>query len=200
MRKRLFIALLLLSACSPGPPGERKYLDRLADDRATKDEFMRTSADSPIPPDQRDRFLPLTYYPPDPAYAVPAAFQADPPGDRPRLELQTSANKRRTMERLGVLRFTLEGKQFQLAAFVEEGHRPDRLFVPFADATSGSDTYPGGRYLDILPETTGIYVVDFNRAYNPYCYYNASYDCPFPPRENRLPLPIAAGEKIRTPE
>ena len=62
--------------------------------------------------------------------------------------------------------------------------------------TSGRK-YAAGRYLDLVPQRTGIYVVDFNRAYNPYCYYNASYDCPFPPKENRLPLAIRAGEKTK---
>jgi uncharacterized protein (DUF1684 family) len=198
MRSFYLVLFVLLSACSSGPPGQTKYLDDLARERTTKEEFLRTSPESPIPAGQHDRFLPLSYYPPDPRFAVPAAFAADPPGNRPRMELQTSANKRRGMERLGVLRFTMNGQQFELAAFVEEGHPPDRLFVPFADATSGAETYVAGRYLDILPQTTGIYVVDFNRAYNPYCYYNASYDCPFPPKQNRLKVPITAGEKVKT--
>ncbi|RPJ84453.1 MAG: DUF1684 domain-containing protein [Acidobacteria bacterium] len=197
MRRLLLVLLVLLPACSPGPPDESKYIERVERARAAKNEFLRSSPDSPVPAGERDRFLPLTYYPPDSGYAVPAAFVPDPPGARPKMELQTSAKKRRLMERLGLLRFTLQGKPFELAAFVESGQPPDRLFVPFADTTSGSETYPGGRYLDIPPETTGIYVVDFNGAYNPYCYYNPAYDCPFPPRENRLSISINAGEKVR---
>ena len=73
----------------------------------------------------------------------------------------------------------------------------DRLFVPFTDLTSGSETYPAGRYLDLDRNRTGIYIIDFNRAYNPYCYYNPTYDCPYPPRENRLRVPIRAGEKMK---
>jgi hypothetical protein len=73
----------------------------------------------------------------------------------------------------------------------------NRLFVPFTDLTSGSETYPGGRYIDLDLTKSGIYVLDFNRAYNPYCYYNKTYDCPIPPRENRLQVPIRAGEKTR---
>jgi uncharacterized protein (DUF1684 family) len=73
----------------------------------------------------------------------------------------------------------------------------DQLFVPFVDLTSGTETYPAGRYLDLDRTRTGIYLIDFNRAYNPYCYYNPTYDCPYPPRENRLKVPVRAGEKMR---
>jgi len=100
------------------------------------------------------------------------------------------------MRRVGVLRFTLKGQRLDLSAFVEAG-APDtnRLFVPFADLTSGSETYGPGRYLDLDRTATGIYVIDFNRAYNPYCAYNARYDCPYPPAENRLAIAVHAGER-----
>ncbi|MBP1636731.1 MAG: hypothetical protein H6Q10_3305 [Acidobacteria bacterium] len=188
---------LALAACSSGPPDDSKYLGAIERERQAKDAQFAGAANSPVPPAARDRFLPLAYYPPDPAWAAPARFEPEPPERRARVEMQTSANKPRLMERLGTLRFTLQGRQLSLTAFVEAGQPPDRLFVPFMDETTGKETYPGGRYLDLEPEATGIYVVDFNRAYNPYCYYSASYDCPFPPRENRLPIAIRAGEKTR---
>ena len=72
-----------------------------------------------------------------------------------------------------------------------------RLFVPFSDLTSGTETYAAGRYLDLDPTNTGLYEIDFNRAYNPYCAYNESYDCPYPPSSNRLKIPIRAGERMR---
>ena len=68
------------------------------------------------------------------------------------------------MQRVGVLEFTFKGQSLSLGAFVEEGAREiDGLFVPFVDATSGKETYPAGRYLDIPPTTTGFYEIDFNR-------------------------------------
>jgi len=70
--------------------------------------------------------------------------------------------------------------------------------VPFTDATTGADTYPGGRYLDLDRTATSLYDLDFNRAYNPYCYFNATYECPYPPAESRLKVPVAAGEKVKT--
>lgn len=185
------------AACSPGPPDDRRYVSEVVAARAAKDAMLGGSADSPIPADQRSQHLPLVYFDPDPSYAVPAVFEQAPADQRSRVEMLTSTNQRRLMERLGVLRFSLNGQPLQLSAFLEVGQPADRLFVPFTDGTSGGETYRAGRYLDIMPSATGIYVVDFNRAYNPYCYYNPTYDCPFPPRENRLPVPIRAGERVR---
>jgi hypothetical protein len=68
--------------------------------------------------------------------------------------------------------------------------------VPFGDLTNGTESYGGGRYLDIDRTASGVYDLDFNRAFNPYCVYNATYDCPIPPRENRLAVAIRAGEKM----
>jgi uncharacterized protein (DUF1684 family) len=109
--------------------------------------------------------------------------------------MPTSTGKLRDMTRIGTLEFTMKGQPLKLAAFLEEGSR--RLFVPFSDLTSGTETYQAGRYMNLDPTATGIYIVDFNIAYHPYCYYNPEYDCPFPPAENRLTIPIRAGERLR---
>ena len=83
-----------------------------------------------------------------------------------------------------------------LDAFVEDGTvQITSLFVPFADKTTGTETYAAGRYLDLKPTSTGYYTIDFNLAYNPTCAYNASWECPYPPASNRLDVPIRAGEK-----
>ncbi len=69
------------------------------------------------------------------------------------------------------------------------------LFVPFRDATSGVETYTAGRYIDLRENTSGFYDLDFNRAYNPSCAYGQDFSCPIPPEENRLAVPIRAGER-----
>ena len=98
---------------------------------------------------------------------------------------------------VGVLEFTLKGRPLTLAAFIEAGSDDvSRLFVPFSDLTSGTESYAAGRYMDLERTPTGLYNVDFNKAYNPYCYYNPKFDCPYPPKENRLPLPVRAGERL----
>ena len=184
---------LALAGCSPEP--QQDYVSKIAAQRAEKDEMFRSSAESPIPPADRDRFLPLSYFPIDESYAVPA--QLEPATERVIITMPTSTGKLRQMERIGELRFTLKGQPMKLGAFVDAGTtRISQVFVPFTDLTSGTETYPAGRYMDLDPTATGIYVVDFNVAYHPYCYYNPEYDCPYPPAEKRLPAPIRAGERL----
>ena len=96
--------------------------------------------------------------------------------------------------------FSLKGRPLELTAFVEaEDAAFERLFVPFGDLTNGTETYAAGRYIDLDRSPSGLYEVDFNRAYHPYCFYNPTYDCPYPPAENRLALPVRAGERARKP-
>jgi uncharacterized protein len=103
------------------------------------------------------------------------------------------------MRRAGTLRFSLKGEPMTLTALVEADDTTfNRLFVPFADLTNGTETYAAGRYIDLDRTATGMYELDFNLAYHPYCYYNERYDCPFPPPENRLQTPVRAGERLRS--
>ncbi|MGE0813687.1 MAG: DUF1684 domain-containing protein [Vicinamibacterales bacterium] len=183
------------AACADEPP-DVVYARRIAAERARKDEFFASgSSDSPIKPGDQAKFLPISYFDIDPAYAAPATLRLL--DERTRLVMPTSTGKLRDMERVGFLEFTLKGQPQKLTAFSEAGQPVSRLFVPFSDLTSGTETYQAGRYMDIDPQTSGVYVVDFNSAYHPYCYYNSDYDCPFPPAENRLKVPIRAGERLR---
>ena len=194
----MFIALALasLAACSSGPsaPDDSRYVEQLTAARGFKDQQFKEADDSPVPAEKRAGLLPLRYFPIDQSYAVPAALRlAD---QRPVFEMPTSSGALRRMQLVGTIEFTLLGEARSLGAFVPEGTgRITSLFVPFADETTGGETYSAGRYLDIDPTTTGYYTIDFNRAYNPYCAYNATYECPFPPPTNRLKAVIRAGEK-----
>jgi uncharacterized protein (DUF1684 family) len=200
------MAIVMLTACSSGPgaPDGSAYLTDVAAVRANTNRVFSDAPEcgspsastecSPVPASRRPRLLPLRYYEIDPGYNVPAALRLSE--DRPVFEMPTSTGTLRRMERVGVLEFRLSGQPMTLAAFVEEGtRRIESLFVPFADQTTGTETYSAGRYLDLHPTATGIYTIDFNRAYNPYCAYNDTYVCPFPPPSNRLKLAIRAGEK-----
>ena len=190
------VTAVVFAACSSGPsaPDDSTYVNELASARTFKDQHFRESPESPLPKDKRDALLPLRYFPVDQNYAVPASLKLR--DERPVFEMPTSTGALRKMQLVGTLEFTLQGEQRSLGAFVPEGTgRITSLFVPFADQTTGTDTYVAGRYLDIEPTTTGYYTIDFNRAYNPYCAYNAEYECPFPPPSNRLPVAVRAGEK-----
>lgn len=196
MRRCLPCLLVLVSALALGTCGGPKddYADALLRARAAKDEMLRTASDSPVPAGKRSAELPLSYFPPDPAYRVPASLAPDPGGKV--VQMLTSSGQIRPTRVMGTLEFTLHGQPMKLRAFSEEGSNGERLFVPFIDATTGQETYGAGRYLDLDRTSTGIYVIDFNTAYNPYCAYNPAYDCPVPPKENRLPVAIRAGERM----
>ena len=71
------------------------------------------------------------------------------------------------------------------------------LFLPFKDLTNGKETYGGGRFMDILIPDTDKIILDFNKAYNPYCAFSHRYSCPLPPFENWLKTEIPAGEKLK---
>jgi uncharacterized protein (DUF1684 family) len=171
------------------------YPGKIAAARAAKDESFKVDPDSPVPADKKATLLPLSYFPIDESYAVPATLQ--PAEERTRLQVPTSRGKIRDIERVGTLKFLVKGQPMRLTAFVElDQPNVNRLFVPFSDLTSGGETYAAGRYLELDPTPTGIYVIDFNIAYHPYCYYSPEYDCPYPPAENRLATPIRAGERM----
>jgi uncharacterized protein (DUF1684 family) len=191
----ILLLAVLVSACGSSP-SEEDYPAKIAAIRAAKDESFKSDPDSPVPADKKATLLPLAYYPIEEAYAVPATLE--PSADRARIQVPTSIGKLRDLEVVGTLKFSLKGQPLRLTAFVEITEpRVNRLFVPFSDDTSGTETYPAGRYMELDPTPTGIYLVDFNIAYHPYCYYSPEYDCPFPPKENRLKVPIRAGEKMQ---
>ncbi len=188
--------MLASVACSSRPPEEPKdYATKLAADRAAKDaQFQKEN--EPIPENRKAEFLPLAYFPIDPEYNVPASLK--PTNDRTIVEMTTSAGNQDKIRRVGTLEFMLKGQPMKLTAFAPARPRPNHLFVPFSDLTSGTETYASGRFMDLDRTSTGIYEVDFNRAYNPYCYYSPTWECPYPPRENRLKVPVRAGEKKKS--
>jgi uncharacterized protein (DUF1684 family) len=193
----LATCLLLVSCSAPPPPDDPKdYAAKLASDRAAKDAAF-TAGDDPIPRAKHAEFLPLAYFPIDPEFNVPAELKRI--DDPTIVEMPTSTGTNRKMRRVGTLQFVLKGQPLSMLAFLEVGETSG-LFVAFSDLTSGSETYPAGRFLDINRNATGIYELDFNRAYHPYCYYNPTYECPYPPRENRLKIPIRAGERMKKSE
>jgi uncharacterized protein (DUF1684 family) len=191
---RVFPAIclaILLTGCSTEP---EDYTGRITAERTSKDEMFRQDPKlSPLKPGESDKYLPLSYFPVDESYAVPA--QLEPAAERVAITMPTSTGTLRTVQLVGTLKFNLKGQPLKLTAFLEEGSRS--LFVPFSDLTSGTETYQAGRYMNLEPSPSGIYIVDFNVAYNPYCYYNAEYECPLPPAQNRLAVPIRAGERMR---
>lgn len=117
--------------------------------------------------------------------------------------MQTTTDRLPTYEKYGEAIFELNGKTITLSIYQSHDLREtekykNHLFLPFTDLTNGHETYGGGRYLNLSIPTGDTIVIDFNKAYNPLCAYNAKYYCPIPPKSNALQLPIQAGIKYST--
>jgi len=197
-------ALLGLCGCASEPADSpSSYVKQIQADRAAKDAAFRTESNSPIPANKRNVLLPLNYYPPDPSYRVPAVLKPDP--ENIIMQVPTSTGQIRREQKYGTLEFLLKGRTLKLTAFVEEGSvNADRLFVPFRDATNGTETYGAGRYLLDAAKSAdlggdlaaGTLVLDFNFAFQPSCAFDPKWACPLAPPANRLDLEVRAGERL----
>ena len=137
----------------------------------------------------RQRFTGLRWYPVDETYRIPARFI---PHDEPiTVTLQNILGDIETFTSYGSVRLSLKGKSFDMLPMESDG----RLWFIFRDLTSGSETYAAARFLYAEAPENGWTTVDFNMAYNPPCAFNPHTTCPLPPRENRLPVRVDAGEK-----
>ncbi|MBI3956417.1 MAG: DUF1684 domain-containing protein [Candidatus Kerfeldbacteria bacterium] len=156
--------------------------------RSEKDQFFRSS-DSPLRLDQRATFTGLRYFPQNPALRIRLPIDGNVAHDF--VMMQTSTGSQRRYVRSGKISFTVNGQLAELSIFKDD----HGYFLPFRDATGETETYPAGRYLEPEVGSDGLFEVDFNQAYNPYCAYNEEYSCPIPPKENWIPVRIEAGEK-----
>lgn len=173
------------------------YIKPLLKERTDKDLTFRSRANSPVNDEGRRTFKNLVYYEPDPEYRIKAEVEQLPQQDT--LLIPMTDGSEEAYIRYAIASFQLEGQPQRLTLFKKAKRAADeeeQLFVPFTDRTNGYDTYGGGRYLDIpFEEEAKTVVLDFNRAYSPFCAYNPDYVCPVPPKDNRLDIPIPAGEK-----
>jgi uncharacterized protein (DUF1684 family) len=158
--------------------------------RREKDEFFRQSPQSPLLPEQRASFTGLSYFPENPELRLSVEVSRFPEGEE--VKIQTNTGAAQTYRRFGRFKFEVEGGLVELTIFENE----QGYFLPFADSLAGQETYAAGRYLEPERLADGRFEVDFNLAYNPYCAYNERWSCPITPPENRLKLPIQAGERI----
>ncbi len=140
-------------------------------------------------------FAHLLYFPPDSSFALPARLVKLEENDE--VKMLTSQNLEKIFFRYAIIEFNLDGQGQELTAFkyALEGKSSDILFIPFKDTTSGKATYGAGRFLEIHEPEEERFILDFNRCFNPLCNYSPAYNCPIPPRENRLKVAIEAGEK-----
>jgi uncharacterized protein (DUF1684 family) len=171
---------------------------RAAHFREAREELFRRHAESPIAPDRRAAWRGLTWYDYDPAWRVVGTIE--PAATRTSFEISLAADGMLRCTRVGQVHFSFGGNTAALAVYWLEGYGGG-LWLPFADATNGTQTYGGGRYLydTIKGADLGVtdreMVLDFNYAYNPSCAYDERWSCPLSPAENRLPFAVHAGER-----
>jgi uncharacterized protein (DUF1684 family) len=143
----------------------------------------------------------LHFFPVNEKYRVTAFF--NPAQDSPWFKMATSGLLTPLYRVYGTLTFTIKDTTatlyiYQSQSLMSSEKYKEHLFIPFTDMTSGEQTYEGGRYIDLnIPDIKdGQFIIDFNKAYNPYCAYVSNvYNCPLPPKENQLHIFIEAGEK-----
>ncbi|MEZ2414926.1 DUF1684 domain-containing protein [Muriicola sp. E247] len=201
-------ALLLSVNCGDGKkyhdqaapkeiPSDRKLASIIEFQNSLNEEFSDPEV-SPLPDRYRKDFQGLDFFEPDTLYSVRAKFVRTPDA----IPFMMPTNTDRLSEEVvyGVVTFSLNGKEYQLEVYQneelksEEGFE-DYLFLPFTDETNGELTYEGGRYIDLTIPEEDTLVIDFNKAYNPYCAYNKKYSCPLVPSQNHISTRILAGVK-----
>ena len=189
------VAIVFFYFISESFSADEQYIAAVENERQEKDRSFKISSDSPLEEEEKANFTALSYYAPDPKYQIEAAYEPLARPDTVRLAM--TKGEREAYLRYAEATFEVEGQQQQLVLFLRVGSKEGELFVPFTDKTNGFDTYGGGRYLDIPlpPEGSSTITLDFNRAYNPFCAFDSEFACPVPPADNRLPVPIPAGEK-----
>lgn len=155
---------------------------------------------TPLLPEQQKEFKGLKYFVPDMDYLVEATLVKA--GRQEDVVMKTSGERTPVFVKYGTVNFTVRGNACTLTVYrnkkmLEISQDTSSLFIPFRDETCGHESYGGGRYIDCeIPAGGDKMMIDFNKAYNPYCAYNHNYSCVIPPEENRLKVRIEAGEKV----
>mgnify|MGYP000324294413 CR=1 FL=1 len=195
--KNLVIVFLLVSTMSCAQD-KRPILGETEFQRKMNADYKDASK-SPLKEKDRKIFKGLDFFKFDSTYVVTANFKRTP--NEKVFKMKTTTDREPEYVKYGELNFNLKGKNFTLNIYQNQGLMKtkgykDYLFLPFLDETSGLESYGGGRYIDArLPEGNTM-IIDFNKAYNPYCAYNDKYSCPIVPRRNYLKTRVEAGVKV----
>ena len=188
------LALLFLVGCQ----SKKRPLKAQSEFQTQQNSFFKDASKSPLKPKDLKVFEGLVFFPIDSAFVVEAELMRTP--NTSFFDMKTTT-KRVTKERVfGVLSFTVNKESYKLNVYQgapdpDSEAESDYLFLPFLDDSNGTETYGGGRYIDLSIPKGDQMTIDFNKSYNPYCAYNEKYSCPIVPRENYLPLKMNAGVK-----
>jgi uncharacterized protein len=196
MKKTILILIIALFGCQFSYAQE--YYRQI---QLVQQEMNRHFADSAKTPLTKEDFIifkQLEFFPIDSFYRVNAKFIRTP--DELPFPMKTTTSRMPIYVKFGEAYFEIHKVKCKLNIYQnqdlvkKEGYQ-DYLFLPFTDATNGDETYGGGRFIDLKIPAGDTLIIDFNKAYNPYCAYNHKYSCPIPPSENNLTVDIKAGVK-----
>ena len=185
---------VLAGGCGGRTQQASSYRQEVLQERLQKDLDLRSRDSRVLSAEAKERFQGLRYFPVDTTYRFVLPLQRLPQPETLRVAQRTGAPAEQL--KVGTVNVPLPGGPYRLSVFRPPRGSDTTLWIPFADETTGRQTYSAGRYLDVPLREDGTVLVDFNRAYNPLCDYNPQkYNCALAPPENRLPLPVEAGEK-----
>jgi uncharacterized protein (DUF1684 family) len=201
-----WVVLALWAGCKTAPSGSLSpipppdgWRDAVTEWRERKDAQFKTDPETPLLAQDIPSFGGLDYWDPDPGYYFVGQINMYMQPEQ--FEIVTTSGQVRPCAKVGWISFQLDGQTLQLQVYQLLDQAPQTggaaFFVPFMDGTTGHETYPAGRYVDLMGPEGGPFVLDFNMAYNPWCAYGAAerYVCPVTPAENRLAVRIEAGER-----
>lgn len=194
-----FALVLLCCVCSYAQTNQKTALAEIKTFQAELNKEYKDKKKSPLLPADLKKFKKHEFFPVDLKYRVEAKLTLTPETSfAPMKATQSLVQDYRVY---GTATFTIDGEEYSLPVYQSKNllnnpKYPRYLFLPFGDLTNGTETYGGGRYLNLqAPEEGDVLVIDFNKAYSPYCAYNPRYSCPLIPEENQLAVAIRAGVK-----
>ena len=194
---QLALIAILTAGCESYTPEQEAIIAEIHQEREEKDRDFKEHEQSPLLPEDKENFRGLNYF------TVNLSLRFE--GEIVKYDsvipdtIMGTKGEARPAIKYGYFPFSYRGKEYRLEVYKILRDNPEYakyLFLGFTDASGAKETYGGGRYIDMTENEENYYVVDFNRAYNPYCAYNPKYSCAIPPAANRLPFKVEAGEKI----
>jgi len=177
--------------------GQSTYKDSIQQLRVLHTSELIDPSSKLLSDEEIDHFQGLDYFTIDTIFRVEAQFVSS---KGKKFKMPTSTERMPIYRRYGYVYFEIEQQKCTLTVYqnmelLKKEEYKDYLFIPFKDATSGNESYGGGRYLDLRIPKSNTLTLDFNTCYNPYCAYSMRFSCPIPPAENTLKVSIEAGEK-----
>jgi len=177
---------------------QKRYIPNLSEFQETLNASFKDVTKSPLSEEERLNFVSLDFFEFDSSYVVKAILKSYEKDSI--FDMKTNTERTHSYNKFGKINFFLNDNYFELSVYkdqelINKEADKNEIFLPFYDKTNGISTYSGGRYLDLNYTKDSIIIIDFNKAYNPYCVYNYKFSCPLVPRENFIDINIMAGVK-----